>query len=38
MFKIQDITDKILCGDALTLLKQMPDAAIDCCVTSPPYW
>jgi hypothetical protein len=25
-------------GDALTLLRQMPDKSVDCCVTSPPYW
>src|SRR3990167_3974607 len=38
MFDIKDITNKILYGNALILLKQMPDAIIDCCVTSPPYW
>jgi len=25
-------------GDALTVLKTMPDAMCHCCVTSPPYW
>jgi DNA modification methylase len=29
---------KILCGDALTLLKTLPDESVQCCVTSPPYW
>src|SRR3990167_7242304 len=38
MFDIKDITNKILYGNALILLKQMPDAIIDCCVTSPPYF
>lgn len=38
MFEIKDITNKILCGDALAELKKMPDNSIDCCVTSPPYW
>lgn len=25
-------------GDALAVLREMPDASADCCVTSPPYW
>jgi DNA modification methylase len=25
-------------GDALTVLKTLPDESIHCCVTSPPYW
>ena len=29
---------RILCGDALTLLRQEPSESIDCCVTSPPYY
>ena len=29
---------EFLCGDALQVLKGMPDACIDCCITSPPYW
>lgn len=28
----------LLCGDALKVLKQLPDKSVDCCVTSPPYW
>lgn len=28
----------IICGDALTELKQMPNNGVDCCITSPPYW
>ena len=28
----------IICGDALTELKKLPDNSIDCCVTSPPYY
>lgn len=27
-----------LCGDALDILRQMPDESIDFCMTSPPYW
>jgi len=25
-------------GDALSVLKTMPDQSINTCVTSPPYW
>ena len=25
-------------GDALDVLRTMPDNSVDCCVTSPPYW
>lgn len=25
-------------GDALEVLREMPDASVDCCVTSPPYF
>ena len=25
-------------GNALDMLKKMPDNCIDCCMTSPPYW
>lgn len=25
-------------GDALTVLRTMPDSSVHCCVTSPPYW
>lgn len=28
----------LLHGDAITVLKQLPDNSIDCCMTSPPYW
>ena len=30
--------NKIICGDALLILKKLPDNSIDCIVTSPPYW
>jgi DNA modification methylase len=32
------VVDTIIQGDALTVLKTLPDEFIDCCVTSPPYW
>ena len=37
MYNIEDITNKILCGDSLAVLKQIPDESIDMCLTSPPY-
>lgn len=30
--------NRIHCGDALELLRQLPDESVQCCVTSPPYW
>lgn len=30
--------NKILKGDALSVLKTLPDESIDMCMTSPPYW
>ena len=32
------MVDTILQGDALTVLKTLPDGLVDCVVTSPPYW
>ena len=29
---------QILTGDALNVLREMPDESVNCCVTSPPYW
>lgn len=31
-------TGTILTGDALTRLRELPDASVDCVVTSPPYY
>ena len=33
-----DIDPLFLCGDALSVLKELPSESIDCCMTSPPYW
>ena len=30
--------DRIIQGNCLEILPQMPDESIDCCITSPPYW
>jgi len=29
--------NKIICGDCLEILKELPDNSVDCVVTSPPY-
>ena len=38
MYKIEEITNKILCGDALQELKKIPSDSINTICTSPPYW
>lgn len=35
---IETFINKIICGDALEMLKTFPDETVDCIVTSPPYW
>lgn len=32
-----DYKDKIICGDCLTVMREMPDESVDLVVTSPPY-
>jgi len=32
------MTEHILCGHVLTLLKRFPDEYVDMCITSPPYY
>jgi len=32
-----EMINKIICGDALELLKQLDNSSVNCCVTSPPY-
>ncbi len=34
----QDWVNQILCGDATAVLRQLPDNAVHCIVTSPPYY
>ena len=29
---------RVICGDALKVLRELPADSIDCCMTSPPYW
>ena len=33
-----DTTPLFFCGDALSVLRELPSECIDCCMTSPPYW
>jgi DNA modification methylase len=28
----------LYCGDSLAVLRELPEASVHCCVTSPPYW
>ena len=34
---LEDIIDKVICGDAIDVLRQMPDNCVDAVVTDPPY-
>jgi len=36
-YKIEEIKNKIIQGDALKILKQIPDETADCLITDPPY-
>ena len=38
MLNVEDITNKILQGDTLEILKNIPSNSIDMCITSPPYY
>lgn len=35
---LQAVTDRIVCGDAVAVLRQLPEGWCPCAVTSPPYW
>ncbi|RLG16709.1 hypothetical protein DRN69_00045 [Candidatus Pacearchaeota archaeon] len=38
MSGIENFVNKIIQGNALDVLKRLPDECIDCVITSPPYW
>lgn len=38
MYKIEDIKNTIINGDALLELKKLPSESVDMVITSPPYW
>ena len=33
----QDMIDNVVCGDCLTIMREMPDECVDLIITSPPY-
>jgi DNA modification methylase len=33
-----EFINKIILGDCLSGIKQIPDNSVDCCISSPPYW
>ncbi len=35
---LKQFSSRVICGDALDVLKRFPSSSIDCCITSPPYW
>jgi len=35
--KIEDYLNKIICGDAIEIMKQISDGSVDLIITSPPY-
>jgi DNA modification methylase len=35
---LDDVTDRIVCGDAAAVLRRLPAAWCACAITSPPYW
>lgn len=37
-YKIENIKNKVLCGDVISELKRIPDESIDTVITSPPYF
>ncbi|MDR1180410.1 MAG: site-specific DNA-methyltransferase [Bacteroidales bacterium] len=37
MMNESEYLNKIICGDSLTIMRQMPDKCVDLVVTSPPY-
>ncbi|MGH7452212.1 MAG: DNA-methyltransferase [bacterium] len=36
--KGKDFSPLLILGDALAVLRELPEASIDFCMTSPPYW
>lgn len=37
-FNLEKQLNRIICGDAFSVLRKFPDESIDCVITSPPYW
>ena len=36
--KIEDVLNTLICGDALAVLKTLPDESVNSVITSPPYY
>ena len=37
MKEVEDYLNKVICGDSLEIMKQLPDKCIDLVLTDPPY-
>ena len=37
MYKIEEIINKIHCGDCLEVMREMPDGCVDFCIADPPF-
>lgn len=35
---IEDMLNKVVCGDCLQVMRQLPDESVDCVITDPPYF
>lgn len=35
---MKEIRNRVVCGDALSVLAQMPDGCVQTIITSPPYY
>lgn len=36
-FQLETMENKVICGDCLEILPQIPDKSVDACITDPPY-
>ena len=37
-YKIEEIVNKVVQGDCIEVMQEIPDNSVDCIITSPPYW
>ena len=37
-FRLEDVVNRVICGDSATVLSRLPKGSIALAVTSPPYW
>ena len=35
---LEEVLDRILCGDAARVMARLPSGSVACAITSPPYW